>query len=239
MLVILPFEKEFYQTQWNYKVEYIGHPLVEVINEFIENNKSKTNFKKPVITLLPGSRRQEVAVKLPIMLEATMFFPQYQFVVAKATSLDDSFYKELLKNYVNVFAVKNDTYNILAQSKAALVTSGTATLETALFNVPQVVCYKGSAISYQIAKRLIRIKYISLVNLIMDREVIKELIQQNLTVENLVRELDLILTNEERAAAIKKDYQELKNLLQQDESASKKAAKLIVDFTSVICGQIA
>jgi lipid-A-disaccharide synthase len=239
MLVILPFEKEFYQTQWNYKVEYIGHPLVEVINEFIENNKPKTNFKKPVITLLPGSRRQEVAVKLPIMLEATRFFPQYQFVVAKATSLDDSFYKELLKNYVNVFAVKNDTYNILALSKAALVTSGTATLETALFNVPQVVCYKGSAISYQIAKRLIRIKYISLVNLIMDREVIKELIQQNLTVENLVRELDLILTNEERAAAIKKDYQELKNLLQQDESASKKAAKLIVDFTSVICGQIA
>ena len=238
MLVILPFEKEFYQTKWNYKVEYIGHPLVEVINEFIENNKPKTTFKKPVIALLPGSRRQEVAVKLPIMLEATTSFPQYQFVVAKATSLDDSFYKELLKNYVNVFAAKNDTYNILAQSKAALVTSGTATLETALFNVPQVVCYKGSAISYQIAKRLIRIKYISLVNLIMHREVIKELIQQNLTVENLVRELDLILTNEERVAAIKKDYQELKKLLQQDGSASKKAAKLIVDSASATSSPI-
>jgi lipid-A-disaccharide synthase len=239
MLVILPFEKDFYEFKWNYKVEYIGHPLVQVVNEFKENNKQKTHFKKPVIALLPGSRRQEVALKLPVMLETAKSFPQYQFVVAKATSLDDSFYNELLKNYLNVSAVKNETYNILSQSTAALVTSGTATLETALFNVPQVVCYKGSAISYQIAKRLIRIKYISLVNLIMDRGVVKELIQEKLTVENLVRELDLILTNKDKVAAIKKDYEELRNLLQKDGSASKKAAKLIVDFTSITSSQLA
>jgi len=213
-------------------VEYIGHPLVQVINEFKENHKQETNLVKPVIALLPGSRRQEVGIKLPLMLEASKSFPQYQFIVAKAASLDDSFYEELLKNYQNVAAVKNEAYNLLEQSTAALITSGTATLETALFNIPQVVCYKGSAISYQIAKRLIRIKYISLVNLIMDREVVKELIQNKLTVENLVTELSFILTNKEKIRAIKKDYQELRNLLEQGGNASEKAARLIVDFTS-------
>jgi lipid-A-disaccharide synthase len=238
MLVILPFEKDFYQTRWNYKVEYVGHPLVQAVNEFIENNKPETNFTKPVIALLPGSRRQEVAVKLPVMLEAATFFPQYQFVVAKASSLDNNFYDKLLKIYPNATAVRNETYNILSQSTAALVTSGTATLETALFNVPQVVCYKASVISYQIAKRLISIKYISLVNLIMDREVVKELIQEKLTVENLVRELNLILINKDKIAAIKKGYQELSDLLQQEGNASQKGAKLIVDFTSAISSPI-
>lgn len=232
MLVILPFEKDFYKTKWHYNVEYIGHPLVQVINEFKENHKQEINLVKPVIALLPGSRRQEVGIKLPLMLEASKSFPQYQFIVAKAASLDDSFYEELLKNYQNVAAVKNEAYNLLEQSTAALITSGTATLETALFNIPQVVCYKGSAISYQIAKRLIRIKYISLVNLIMDREVVKELIQNKLTVENLVTELSFILTNKEKIRAIKKDYQELRNLLEQGGNASEKAARLIVDFTS-------
>ena len=238
MLVILPFEKEFYQTKWNYKVEYIGHPLVQVINEFIENYKPKTNLQKPVVALLPGSRKQEVAIKLPLMLKAASSFPQYQFVVAKAISLDDNFYDELLKNHPNAAVVKNETYSLLMQSTAALVTSGTATLETALFNVPQVVCYKGSAISYQIAKRLIRIKYISLVNLIMDREVIKELIQDNLTVENLIRELDIILTNNDKIATIKKDYEDLRNLLNQDGNASQRAAKFIVDYAAATSSPI-
>ncbi len=239
MLVILPFEKEFYQTKWNYKVEYVGHPLVEIVNNFIENSKQKTNLTKPVIALLPGSRRQEVRVKLPFMLEASKFFPQYQFIVAKAKSLDDKFYEELLKNYQNVATIKNEAYNLLIQSTAALVTSGTATLETALFNIPQVVCYKGSAISYQIAKRLIRIKYISLVNLIMNKEVVKEIIQEELTVENLVTELDVILTNKEKITTIKKDYLELRTLLQQGGNASKKAARLIVEFTSATSSRVA
>ncbi|HVE61472.1 MAG TPA: lipid-A-disaccharide synthase, partial [Chitinophagaceae bacterium] len=231
MLVILPFEKDFYEIKWNYKVEYIGHPLVQVVNEYVRNNNGEIKFIKPVIALLPGSRRQEVAIKLPIMLEASKSFPQYQFILAKATSLDDSFYEELLKNYPDIITLRNETYKILAQSTAALVTSGTATLETALFKVPQVVCYKGSAISYQIAKRLVRIKYISLVNLIMDREVVTELIQDKLTPENLVKELDGILNNKDRIATIQKDYEELISLLDAEDNASKKAAQIIYNFS--------
>lgn len=230
MLVILPFEKEFYETKWDFKVDYVGHPLVKVVDEFLSNNSSKKENEKPVIALLPGSRQQEVAAKLPIMLEASNGFPQYKFVIAKASSLDDAFYDQFLKGHQNVSSSKNDTYTLLSTATAALVTSGTATLETALFGVPQVVCYKGSSVSYHIAKRLIKIKYISLVNLIMDREVVKELIQSDLTVKNVVRELDLILNNREKKQQLKNDYKELKNLLQQGGDASEKAATIIVRF---------
>ena len=200
MLVILPFEKEFYK-KWNYEVEYVGHPLVEVVDEFLlSSNKNpvsgiKYQLPENTIALLPGSRQQEILKKLPIMLEVAKHFPDYQFVVAKAPGLDESFYASLLAPYKNVSSVVNKTYELLVQSKAALVTSGTATLETALFAVPEVICYKGSAFSYQIAKRLIKIKFIGLVNLIMDKEVVKELIQDELTVENLKRELNLLLTD--------------------------------------------
>ena len=243
MLVILPFEKDFYK-KWHYEVEYVGHPLVEVIEEFgIRNlelpdqNTATTSpnsqLKIPnsgIVALLPGSRQQEILKKLPIMLEVAKYFPSYQFVVAKAPGLDENFYNELLAPYNNVSTVVNKTYELLAQSKAALVTSGTATLETALFAVPEVICYKGSSISYQIAKRLVKIKYIGLVNLIMDKEVVKELIQDDLTVENLKKELETLLNSKEKQEQLKNDYAALKNLLSQGGHASANAAKSIYNF---------
>lgn len=229
MLVILPFEKEYFKNKWNWEVEYVGHPLVEVIESQKLKVKSQ-NTESNIIALLPGSRKQEIEKKLPIMLEATKFFPQYQFVIAQAPSLDDSFYKTFTDAYPNVSAAKNKTYDLLLQAKAALVTSGTATLETALFGVPEVVCYKGSAVSYEIAKRVIKVKYISLVNLIMNKLVVKELIQHDLTPKNLHRELNDILNNDARIAELKKDYSDLTHLLSQGGNASAKAAKSIVEF---------
>jgi lipid-A-disaccharide synthase len=227
MLVILPFEKEFYR-QWAYDVVYVGHPLVQVVNEFLERHES--NGPKNIIALLPGSRRQEVSKKLPLMLEATRSFPNEKFMVAKAGSLEDDFYEGFLKDYPNVGSARHQTYALLAGAKAALVTSGTATLETALFGVPEVVCYKGSAVSYQIAKRLISIKYISLVNLIMDKPVVTELIQNELTPANIVRELDALLHDANKQAQINEDYAALKRLLQQESNASARAAEEIVGF---------
>lgn len=243
MLVILPFEKDFYK-KWNYEVEYVGHPLVEVVEEFgirdlelgLNNADSLSpNSQLPIansgiIALLPGSRQQEILKKLPIMLEVAKHFPDYQFVVAKAPGLDDSFYAALLAPYKNVSSVVNKTYELLVQSKAALVTSGTATLETALFAVPEIICYKGSAFSYQIAKRLIKIKFIGLVNLIMDKEVVKELIQDELTVENLIYELSLLLTDEAKRQQLKTDYTLLKSLLSKGGHASANAAQSIYSF---------
>ena len=150
MLVILPFEKEYYKNKWDWEVEYVGHPLIEVI----ENHKAEALYEplsdKPIIALLPGSRKQEILKKLPVMLQVSKSFPDYQFIVAKAPGASEEFYNDLVKDFSNVSYVTNKTYDLLMQSKAALVTSGTATLETALFNVPEVVCYKGSYLSYQI-----------------------------------------------------------------------------------------
>jgi lipid-A-disaccharide synthase len=250
MIVILPFEKDYYKNKWNWNVDYVGHPLVQVVEEFkgstvniqsstaepeTENSKQNTTSYKEqttnLIALLPGSRKQEIAKKLPIMLEVSKAFPQYQFVLAKAPSVNDEFYAGFMQRYTNVSSVCNKTYELLAQSTAALVTSGTATLETALFGVPEVVCYKGSNISYQIAKRLIKIKYIALVNLIMDKPVVKELIQNELTVENIKRELSELLFNETKKQHLKKDYTDLKNILSQGGNASANAAKIIFDFS--------
>ncbi len=233
MLVILPFEKEFYR-KWNYDVAYIGHPLVQVINEYKNSGHALIpileNPTKPIIALLPGSRKQEVSIKLPIMLQAATAFPQYQFIVAKAPSLDEAFYSEILKDYPQVGSVLNETYALLSKSVGALVTSGTATLETALFGVPEIVCYKGSAISYQIARRLIKIKYISLVNLIMDKLVVTELIQNDLTSENIIKELTCLLSDPLRKERVQKDYAALRELLQQGGDASAKAADMILTF---------
>ena len=164
------------------------------------------------------------------MLEVVKSFPDYEFVIAQAPSLEESFYKTFTDPYPNVSSVKNKTYDLLLKSKAALVTSGTATLETALFGVPEVVCYKGSAVSYEIAKRVIKVKYISLVNLIMDKLVVHELIQNDLTPENLRKELKELLTDSIRIEQLKKDYTELKRILSEGGNASAKAAKSIVDF---------
>jgi lipid-A-disaccharide synthase len=240
MLVILPFEKDYYRNKWNWEVEYVGHPLVEVVEgrqSAIGNRQSlagednrESAGNKPIVALLPGSRKQEILKKLPIMLAVSKDFPNLQFVVAKAPGQEDAFYDSLLQGYPNVSSVSGQTYTLLLQSKAALVTSGTATLETALFGVPEVVCYKGSNISYQIAKRLIKVKYISLVNLIMDKLVVKELIQDELTPANLKQELNELLNNPERRQQLETDYAALKQLLSQGGHASAKAAASIVQF---------
>ncbi len=228
MLCILPFEKDYYRDKWNWEVDYVGHPLVEVIEKSLTQNHPPLNQNsKPIIALLPGSRKQEIAKKLPIMLGLAASFPDYQFVVAQAPGLEKDFYTPFLTPYLNVSIVYNQTYTLLKQARAALVTSGTATLETALFGVPEIVCYKGSKLSYQIAKRLISIKYISLVNLIMDKLVVKELIQEELTIPNLTRELSLLLNNGERISTIKADYVALKELLSRGGPASKQAADII------------
>ena len=235
MLVILPFEKEYYKNKWNWNVEYVGHPLLEEVeNEKwkMENEKRKVQNDKAIIAVLPGSRKQEILKKLPVMLDVSMQLKDYQFVIAKAPGVEDEFYNELMKDYNNVSSVSNQTYSLLKQSTAALVTSGTATLETALFGVPQVVCYKGSEISYQIAKRLINIKYISLVNLILDKEVVKELIQAEMNVTQLTHELKNILPGTAQRDVVLKDYKQLKEILRAGGNASEKAATLIYQFVS-------
>ncbi|ULQ50606.1 lipid-A-disaccharide synthase [Flavihumibacter fluvii] len=228
MLVILPFELEFYK-KWNYPVEYVGHPLVEVIENFIKTHDN-IHAQDNIIALLPGSRKQEILKKLPVMLSLSSEFPEYEFVVAKAPGQPDDFYTPLLAPFPNVSSVRNDTYSLLMKSRGALVTSGTATLETALFGVPEVVCYKGSSISYQIAKRLIKVKYISLVNLIMDRLIVKELIQDDLNISNLRTELKRVLEDGPERNRIKKDYAELKAILQEGGNASAHAAQSICLF---------
>jgi lipid-A-disaccharide synthase len=227
MLCILPFEKDFY-NKWNYDVEYVGHPLIQVIREAKDQPADPPFSDKPVIALLPGSRRQEISVKLPIMLTMARHFPDYHFVIAQAPSLDDEFMQALIGSHTNVSTVKGKTYPLLCQASAALVTSGTATLETALFGVPEVVCYKGSKISYFFAKRLIKVKYISLVNLIMDKLVVKELIQDDLTEENLLRELSLLLKDEAVHTRLKADYAALWTKL-GEKNASARAAEVIYE----------
>ena len=235
MLCILPFEKAFYK-KWNFEVDYVGHPLIDEIKKEL-SKEIKLEIKSPlqysgIIALLPGSRKQEITKKLPIMLQVAASMPAYQFVVAKAPGIDDSFYNLFLKNYSNVTSVRDKTYDLLKVSVAAIVTSGTATLETALFKVPQVVCYKGNPISYFIAKKIINIKYISLVNLILDKPVIKELIQHDMNVVNIKMELENILNNASTRDRIKKDYEQLWDVLSNEENASAKAAKIIVHIAS-------
>lgn len=229
MLVILPFEQNFYK---NHQVEshFVGHPLLDVISELkpidIQWFKSENHLdEKEIIALLPGSRKQEVEKMLEIMLSVRSFFAEYQFVIAGAPSLPKEFYERFVDE--NVHFVSNKTYDLLRCSKAALVTSGTATLEIALLNIPEVVCYKGSRISYEIGKRLVKnIKYISLVNLIMDKEVVKELIQSELNAKNLVKELRLILG--ENRQKILSDYQILREKL-GGKGASECAAEIIIN----------
>ncbi len=237
---ILPFEKDFYK-KYDYDVDYIGHPLLDVVKKakntegsFFEEN---TEIVKPIIALLAGSRRQEIEAMLPIMLAVVPYFPDYHFVIAAASAQDLSYYSSFIKNALSDFnndlslnttvsIVKNKTYDVLKIATAALVKSGTSTLETALFGVPQVVCYKGSALSFAIAKRVVKIKYISLVNLIANKEIVKELIQDDFTVENLRLELQKAIDNQ---AIMKKDYEILRGIL-GNEGASERAAALMVTY---------
>lgn len=233
MLVILPFETEYYRKNWNYEVEFVGHPLIDALEQ--RESPDPEAFRKrwnldqrPIIALLPGSRKQEIQTKLPIMLSVTDDFPQYQFVIAGAPGQDREFYQPFLKKGVQL--IENQTYNLLQLAQAALVTSGTATLETALLHVPQVVCYKGSRISYEIGKRLVtHIKYISLVNLIMNRPVVTELIQNELNYENVRHELAQILEGEKRFQMLS-DYNQLRNKL-GGPGASRRAAQEITNLS--------
>jgi lipid-A-disaccharide synthase len=233
MYVILPFEKDFYEKKHRFPVEFVGHPLIDAIN-----NRQKTDanqFKKennlderPIIALLPGSRKQEIEKMLSEMLSVVKDFPDYQFVIAGAPSQEYSFYEQFLTND-QVHFISNKTYDLLSVSYSALVTSGTATLETALFKVPEVVLYKGSWASYQIAKRIVTLKYISLVNLIMDKEVVTELIQDNCNTKMIKVELEKILN-----PSYRKSLLENYNLLEQKlggAGASDKTARLIVGDT--------
>ena len=218
MFVILPFEKEFYKKE-NLEVTFVGHPLIDAIEDFKNNNATSDNdFKdkyhldeRPIISVLPGSRKQELNFNLPIMLSALNKFNDYQIVIACAPSINREYYQSMINDHPQVKLINNDTYNLLNQSYAAIVTSGTATLETALFNVPQVVCYKSSWISYRIAKMLIKVKYISLVNLILNKDAVKELIQNDLNANNLKLEIDKVLEKSQRDIIIN-HYIELKNL---------------------------
>lgn len=228
MLVILPFEHAFYQ-KYGYEVSFVGHPLLDAIADRqpvdIEVFRKKHQLdQRPIIALLPGSRKQEISKMLSVMLAVVKEFPDYQFVIAGAPNQDLNFYKQFISD-TNVKFIANQTYDLLTVSYAALVTSGTATLEAALFKIPQVVCYKAGNISYQIAKRIITLKFISLVNLIMDKEVVTELIQNDLNKEKLTKELSQILDLKKREQLFE-DYYELENKL-GGKGASDKAAQLI------------
>ena len=224
MIVILPFEVDFYK-KWHFPVTYVGHPLVEVVAAALNDTPPKTVSDRPVIALLPGSRSQEIRAKLPVMLQMVDQYPDYCFVVAQASAQPDALYQEMIGDK-KVKLVKNETYDLLRQSRAALVTSGTATLETALFGVPQVVCYRGNAMSFWLAKKLVKVKYISLVNLIMDKLVVTELIQDDLNYKNLSHELSKILTDGPDLDRMKADYKSLWHLL-GDKSASASAASIV------------
>ncbi|OIQ18208.1 lipid-A-disaccharide synthase [Lacinutrix sp. MedPE-SW] len=235
MYVILPFEKHFYENKHNFPVHFVGHPLIDAIadrkqvDEF-EFRKTHGLSKKPIIALLPGSRKQEITKMLTVMLSIVNDYPEYQFVIGGAPSQDFEFYKQFIKE-ANVHFLSNKTYDLLSVSSAALVTSGTATLETALFKVPQVVCYKGNWISYQIGKRVVNLEYISLVNLILDKEAVTELIQDDFNTKKLKTELNKILDTYERTKFFINYYDLEKDL--GGKGASENTAKLIYNAINI------
>jgi lipid-A-disaccharide synthase len=239
MFVILPFEKEFYK-KFDYEVDFVGHPLLDALSliqtERDDNfNKEMNPDNKPIVALLPGSRRQEISVMLPLMLSVIPDFPEYRFIIGAAPSVPAAFYSSITGASA-VPVLSNGTYDLLRHSTAALVTSGTATLETALFEVPEVVCYKGGWISYRIARALVKVNFISLVNLIMQKEVVRELIQQELKKENLVAELKKILYDKAAIAKMKEDYRALKEKLGGG-GASAATARLIWEYRGAVLNQ--
>lgn len=235
MFVILPFEKDFYQ-KFGVRVDFVGHPLLDAIQEeneirLLEGDNFKINNNldnRPIIALLPGSRKQEISLVLHQMLAVINNFPNYQFVIAGVSSINESFYKEVIGTK-DVKLTFGKTHDLLHNAEAALVTSGTATLETALLNVPEVVCYKGSYVSYLIARQVIKVKYISLVNLIMDRVVVTELIQDDLNGENIRKELEALLFDPLKRNKVFADYEILRQNL-GGHGASEKAAKLMLSY---------
>ncbi|MBC8112342.1 MAG: lipid-A-disaccharide synthase [Verrucomicrobia bacterium] len=238
MFVIFPFEVPFYE-QFGYKVDFVGNPLFDAIakftpqTDFLANNQLSVSQK--IIAILPGSRRQELEKNLPEMLSVYENFSDYQFVIAGIDQFSIDFYRQFFpKNTANlkIKIIFNQTYDLLVHAEAALVTSGTATLETALLGIPQVVCYKMSGFTYAIAKNLVKVPYISLVNLVAQKEVVKELIQNDLNSNNLTTELRKIIVGGEKRAIQLQQYQLLKDSL-GTAGASETTAKLMTKYLKV------
>lgn len=234
MLVVLPFEQDFYK-QFGVKADFVGHPLLD---ELAVAQAPSPDWKKqhglderPLIALLPGSRKQEIKRMLVTMREMSCLFTDYQFVIAAAPSVEQGIYAKYIQGY-DLKWVVNHTYNLLKHAQAALVTSGTATLETALLGVPEVVCYKGNLFSYYIARHLVKVKYISLTNLIMDKPIVAELIQGAFTVANLKTELDQLLNDEQLRKDLLEEYALLREKLGK-QGASKRAAAIVVQTAEI------
>ena len=238
MLTILPFETEFY-AGFNYPVEYVGNPLLDAIEEFKANDhqteadfrKSNSLTDKPIIGLLAGSRKQELDLMLPVMIEVSRQFPEYQFVISGAPGLDRSYYTKVAGADCNLPIIFGQTYDLLKFSRAALVTSGTATLETALFGVPEAVLYRIMAPNflYRIGRKILKAKWISLANLIMGREIIRELVQMDCNPKTVAAELRKILDDERYDAEFQRNYAELMQRM-GSAGASQRAAKAVIDF---------
>ncbi len=229
MFVILPFEKDFYQ-QYDFEVHYVGHPLLDAFGELELDPTFRIRHalgQRPIIAILPGSRRQEVGNHLSRMLLAARHFESYQLVVAGVSTVPLEEYQRQ-QNGLGILIV-DETRSILQHADAAIVASGTATLEAALLDVPQVICYRGSALSYQIAKRLIQVKYISLVNLIVDREIVPELIQYDFTETNLRQALMRVM-REQNQLRIKESYHELREILGGPGASKKTATAILSDL---------
>ncbi len=226
MYCILPFEKDFYMKH-SLNVSYFGHPLLDEVNKFklLNNNSLNLENNRPLLAILPGSRKQEIERKLPLMIAASSQFPEYTVIVACAPNLDLTYYEKFKTQ--EVLFVKNQTYNLLQNAELAIVTSGTATLEAALFKVPQVVCYKSSFISFWIAKKLIKIKFISLVNLIANKEIVRELIQKDCTASKIAGELIKIKKGENKAIQMNNDYNDLIELLGNEGASSRVAEDML------------
>ncbi len=232
MLVILPFEADFYQ-KYDYKVHFVGHPLLDELGNFQPNPDFLTAHNltdKNVIALLAGSRKQEIEAILPVMLQIVKHFPAFQFVIAAAPAQSLDYYQTIISKekqlFENLQIVENQTYNLLSISQLALVASGTATLETALLGVPQIVCYRTSPFLFWLVKKIIKVKYIALVNLILDKPAVCELIQADLNPEKLRTEMQNLLTNIEKKNTLQENYQLLKTKLGES-GASARAANLI------------
>ncbi|MBP5355481.1 MAG: lipid-A-disaccharide synthase [Prevotella sp.] len=228
---ILPFEVPFFEQKHHYPIHYVGNPTADEVRSFLEDNPPHPRTPAPpIIALLAGSRKQEIKDNLPAMLEAVKPFPDYQCVVAGAPGIEDAYYEEFIKA-ASVEIVHNETYDLLSRSTAALVTSGTATLETALFNVPQVVCYKTPVprlIRFAF-NHIIKCKYISLVNLIADKEVVQELLADRFSVKNIREELSKILPGQTGREQMLQGYEEIRTAL-GDTCAPDNAAKLMVSL---------
>jgi len=229
MFVILPFEKEFYQ-KYDWEVDYVGNPVVNAVNDHHLNSDflriNGLADDKKIVALLPGSRIQELKRILPEMVILANRFKEYQFVIAGVTEVPGLYYN--VSDIPNLKIIYDQTYDLLANSYTAIVASGTATLETALWNVPQVVVYKTSTINYFIASRVAKVPYISLVNLLAGKEVIKELIQSNFTKDKLITEFQSLLDPNTRRKILN-DYQEIRNIL-GTEPVSKTTARLMIKY---------